>query len=353
MEKTMIQSRKNYWSLDIAKFICAVLIISAHFASEWGKFPKIIDYGFSLYVIAVPFFFCCSGFLFFKKWLPMDKGNRRKYLISYQKRIWIMYGCWTIVYLPFQLISWVKNGTFGLYKILKWLHTALVFQTYSTIWFLPALAVGIAVTCLLVSRFSKRTVLWIAILLYTFGMLGYTYNFLIDGTVIGSVMDFYLTVFKTSRNGLFNAVPFIVIGLLFSQKEIMANKKEFVKNSVFSILFLIMIVFEAFFLKIKFKVTGMDVGIFLIPFTFFFIKALLNIELKENNLWLWCRKLSLLMFVSQRLFLSALPVVLPSVFDSLYSNSYAGLFVVLGIIIAFSVLFIKFSDRVKFFKYFM
>ena len=104
MEKTVSLQRKNYWSLDVAKFICAVLIISAHFASEKAKFPTIIDYAFSLYVIAVPFFFVCSGFLFFKKWLPMDKADRKVYLIGYQKRIWIMYGCWNLscsIYLLF------------------------------------------------------------------------------------------------------------------------------------------------------------------------------------------------------------------------------------------------------------
>lgn len=179
----------------------------------------------------------------------------------------------------------VIKGVFGLPKMLNWLHTALVFQTYSTIWFLPALAVGIAVTCFLISRFTKRTVMGIAVLLYVFGMLGYTYKFLIDGTVIGSVMDVYLLVFKTSRNGLFNAVPFIVIGLLFSQKDFVVNKKDFIKNASFSLLFLILIVLEAFFLKIKFSVTGMDVGIFLVPFTYFFTKALLNVELKENRFW--------------------------------------------------------------------
>ena len=58
--------RKNYFSLDIAKFVCAIMILSAHFASERGHFTGIVDYLFSLYIFAVPFFFACSGFLFLK-----------------------------------------------------------------------------------------------------------------------------------------------------------------------------------------------------------------------------------------------------------------------------------------------
>ena len=97
----------------------------------------------------------------------------------------------------------------------------------------------------------------------------------------------------------------------------------------------------------------MDVGIFLVPFTYFFFKALLNVEIKESNLWLWCRKLSLLMFVSQRLFLSALPSIFPSFFIALYSNSYIGLVILLALIICFSVLFAKLSERIKCLKYFI
>lgn len=347
-----LSSRKNYWSLDIAKFICAILVISAHFAAEWGAFPTIIDYAFSLYVIAVPFFFACSGFLFFKKWLPMDQKNRKHYLASYQKRIWIMYGCWTAVYFPFKILSWVRKGTL-LNGFLNWLHTALVFQTYATIWFLPALAIGIAVTCYLVSRFSKRTILLISALLYIFGMLGYTYKFLIDGTVIGQAMDLYLLVFITSRNGLFNAVPLITLGLVLSQTEIIPSNRAFIKNGLLSTISLLLIVVEAFFLKMKFTVTGMDISIFLLPFTYFFFMTLLNIEIRGNALWLWCRKLSLLMFVSQRLFLSALPSVFPSLFGTFYSNSYTGLAIVLCLILSFSVIFIQLGERVKFLKHFV
>ena len=48
---------KKYYGLDIGKFICALLIISSHFASEWGHFSKSVDMLFSIYIIAVPFFF--------------------------------------------------------------------------------------------------------------------------------------------------------------------------------------------------------------------------------------------------------------------------------------------------------
>ena len=344
--------RKNYWGLDIAKFICALMIISAHFASEWGSFPQMIDYAFSIYVVAVPFFFACSGFLFFVKLNQLPtKEAQWSYFVKYEKRIWIMYGCWTAVYLPFIIASWVKNGTFGMEKILNWLHTSLVFQTYATIWFLPALAVGIAITYFLVKKVPLKWIIVISCVLYVIGMFGYTYYFVVEGTFIGKIYEIYMIAFKTIRNGLFNGVPFLVMGYMFTKKEIKPNKKALLINGALAIVSLGLMVVECFILKLKVQVSGMDINIFVVPFTYFFMVTAMNLELKDRKLFVWLRKLSLLMFVSQRLFLTALPVVLPSVFGAIYSNSYVGLIAVLVLTIGFSVAFIKISEKVKFFKY--
>ena len=228
--QSLIQ-RKNYWSLDVAKFFCAILIISAHFAAEWGTFPTLVDYAFSLYVIAVPFFFCCSGFLFFKKLNTLNtKEEKFSYFKKYEKRIWIMYGIWSVIYVVFQVYVWFRKGEFSLDVVLEWLHTALVIQTYATIWFLPALAVGIAITYFLVTKFSKNQVIIIAIILYILGMFGYTYKFLVEGTPIGSVYDLYIDIFVTSRNGLFNAVPYICMGCIISRKKNNCINKRFCKK---------------------------------------------------------------------------------------------------------------------------
>ena len=76
----------------------------------------------------------------------------------------------------------------------------------------------------------------------------------------------------------------------------------------------------------------------------------MHVDLKENKVWIWCRKLSLLIFVTQRLFLTMLPAFFPDAFEKLYSNSYIGLVAVLGITITFSVIFILLSNKIKFLK---
>ena len=343
--------RKNYWSLDIAKFFCAILIISAHFASERAHFPTLIDYAFSLYIIAVPFFFACSGFLFFKKLQALPtKEDKKSYFIQYEKRIFVMYALWSLVYFVHVVYKWIIDNEFNLSSVLSYLHRVVVYSSYSTIWFLPALAIGVAVTYFLTARLCTKKIMIIAALLYLFGMFGYTYKFLTDGTLIGDFYDFYLTLFVTSRNGLFNGVPFIFMGYLVAVKDIKPSVKGFFKYAIPAGISFALMVAEAFLLKLKFNVTGMDICIFVLPFTYFFIMALMHIDLKENAIFMWCRKLSLLIFVTQRLFLTVLPSFFPSIFAKIYSNSYIGLAAVIGMTIAFSVIMIQLSKKIKVIK---
>lgn len=58
--------KEKYGAIDIVKFLFAILIVCAHYISEYadGRINKFIEYASSLYIIVVPFFlfvavFCC------------------------------------------------------------------------------------------------------------------------------------------------------------------------------------------------------------------------------------------------------------------------------------------------------
>ena len=349
-----IKQKKNYFTLDIVKFFCAILIIAAHFSSERGGFSGIVDYVFSVYIFAVPFFFTCSGFLFFNNLNRFEtKEEKFGYFKRYQKRLWIMYGCWSLVYFAYVVFSWIKKGVFGVPQFLKYLHMAVTIQTYSTIWFLPALAIGIAVTFYLVNKFSKKSILLIVSFLYLFSMLGASYNFILEGTFLEGFFDLYLLIFKSSRNGLFNAVPFIFMGYLCTKETKSEETKLAFKDILLSILFVALTIVECVILKFKFDVSGGDVVLFLVPSSYYVVKSCISIKLKENKIWLWMRNLSLLMFLSQRIFLTILIDEIPIFKHFVTWNSYFGLMVILTFIIAFSYCFIKLSKKIKFLKYFV
>ena len=116
---------------------------------------------------------------------------------------------------------------------------------------------------------------------------------------------------------------------------------------------LVGVVVESFVLKLKFNVSGMDFIYLLLPYTFFLMKALLSLDLKERKIYVYFRKMSLLMFVSQRLFLTALPSVLKTPFNLIYANRYVGLFAVLALTIGFSTVVYLCSKKFKFLKWIM
>lgn len=83
--------KEKYGAIDIVKFLFAILIVCAHYISEYadGRINKFIEYASSLYIIVVPFFFVCSGFLLFTKVLskPSEYEAGKNLIKNYIKRI--------------------------------------------------------------------------------------------------------------------------------------------------------------------------------------------------------------------------------------------------------------------------
>ena len=88
---------KQYNSLDLMKFISAILIIVLH-TSPFQSYNALISFGLRnvVTIIAVPFFFCTSGFLLFKKLSVLSQDEKGKYFKHYIKRLCIMYGLWSL-----------------------------------------------------------------------------------------------------------------------------------------------------------------------------------------------------------------------------------------------------------------
>lgn len=86
--------RKIYPSLDIMKFIMAMLILTQHTSNEWAHSTGLVHAFFGLGNFAVPFFFACSGFLFFSKLNTLDtRGGAKilqKVVITYMENVFSM-----------------------------------------------------------------------------------------------------------------------------------------------------------------------------------------------------------------------------------------------------------------------
>ena len=164
---------KQYKTIDLAKFICAILIIVLHTA-PFSNYSKALTFGFRniITVIAVPFFFLTSGFLAFKKIDSFEE--KKKYVFSYLKRLAVMYMVWSALYFVFVLIKWTRNG-FSIYSVLEYIKDFFFEGSYSTIWFLPALFTATLLVYFLRKKLSYKAIFVTACIIYVFTLGGSSY----------------------------------------------------------------------------------------------------------------------------------------------------------------------------------
>lgn len=103
---------KNYNSFDVAKFVCALMVVMIHvppFGSSATGVVGWFNFGIQNYVarVAVPLFFVISGFLIFRGSLGSKVAV--SYFIRYSKRIFRIYLFWTMVYLPWSIRNFIEN----------------------------------------------------------------------------------------------------------------------------------------------------------------------------------------------------------------------------------------------------
>ena len=329
-----LNTKEQYPFLDIVKFLLALLIVCAHFISEnaMGRINPLIDYLSSLYIIVVPFFFVCSGFLLFRKLDGQDDAGKVK---NYCKRVLVMYMWWSALYIAFQIITWFRFGTTR-EEVWHYLLNAITYSTYKTIWFLPATVIGVLLTyCFYVKAGLKKTFI-IAIIFYIVGCMGASYSFVLsDMNFFSRCLNVYNFIFCSSRNGIFNGFPFITLGLILSKIEKIEFSKQKRKDTILTVVLGVCFVVEALTRHKEQQV------------------SLAEQELKQVKT-IWLRKMSMDIFLCQRLYLSALPTLFPESFfnQMLIGSPYVGLLFVLTVTMTTAAGLTLLSKRIKWFQQF-
>ena len=332
----------GYGAVDIVKLLLALLIVSAHYISEnaAGRIHPVSDYASSIYVIVVPFFFACSGFFLFRK---MKDGNFSKIILwTYCKKLLIMYFGWSLVYVCFTMLTWMKYGT-SRTDVLHYFLTCVTYSTYKTIWFLPATVVGAVLVFFFAQKVGARWTAFLGCIFYILGCLGASYSFRIEGS---KILECYNYIFFTTRNGIFNGFPFVLIGYMISMKDENSYSENVIRNLVLTCIFGMFFIAEALVIK-KLGAVNVNTLIMLLPFTYFFLLWCLGIRMKTTRVTIWFRKMSTDIFLCQRIYLSALPELFQkSLFEQLLrGNPYIGWFTMLALSIATSAVLIKITER--------
>ncbi len=341
--------KKNYSMLDLAKFFCALLILFYHYFSEHPCLPVIIEEALSLYAVGVALFMVISGFLTFEK-LEMIEGTAARWQCVKKQalRILKIYVLWSIPYLIYTVLDWERAEitlTFVLTQVRQWIfHT-----TFHTIWFMPSLAIGLIVAFWVKEKMPKAVGLSLMVLLYIIGSLTDTYRFIGDAipgfSHIANFSDVWL---GGSRGWLFYGFSLTMLGsFMVGIKE----KMRWQRMLLLSIASMMLLLGEALLLRRFVGSTGIDLTMMMGPTVFCILGFLISVKLPGGKHLVWMRKMSVLIFLAQRLFLTVLPDILPqTVNDAIFANNYVGAVIICGGTIGLSALIIALSKKINWLK---
>lgn len=235
--------KKNYSLIDIFKLIFAIGIVAIHcnIFDNNGMISWLTLHG--IFRLGVPFFFCVSGFLLYEKLLNTE--NDKEYIKKYIKRLFIPLIFWLIINIPIKLFEYKSNGI--LLIVIK-LFRLLIFYPWGAMWYVLALIVSILLVYPLYKRDKLKLAVIIGSILYIFALLCNNYYFIIENTFVQKIVDIYLFITTSARNGIFEGFYFVSVGI-YINKMIYDKKINNKTNLIVLIFSYILLILEIILIK--------------------------------------------------------------------------------------------------------
>lgn len=236
-------TNNNYYCIDILKLFFSVCIVALHTHLFLDRNPTLYWYSsHCIWRLAVPFFFITSGYFFSRK--MQNANNQKTVLLNTIKRLGILLVFWLIINLPFQINTLYMQDLY-LQKIIIELVRSIVFYPWGALWYILALIVAYIFIYPFIKKEKNIIPLILGFLLYLFAIFSNSYYFVIEGTWMQRIVDQYLEIFISSRNGLFVGFFYVAIGnYLNVKKESSTNK-----SILMLIIGMIGLILEATFIK--------------------------------------------------------------------------------------------------------
>ena len=294
---------RYYNSIDIIKFLCAILIVSIHvapFGLSDNETLSLLNYGISncFSRIAVPLFFVISGFLLYRKTSveSFSALPTKAYIIKLLR----LYIIWTIIYCPLRIESVISDKKGIVHGVLGYIRDTVFYGSYTHLWYFPALIFSVALISYLLSKqVELKHILIVAAFFYVIGLLEQSWFGIIvplkdEIPVLWTALKIVGKIIVTTRDGLFEGFLFVGVGAYFAFYGLKVKERTAIICFVASYILLFI---EAFAVRYFDIVRNCDMYIFLVPVTAFAFILVLNWNIPGNNsIYKTMRVLSSLVF---------------------------------------------------------
>lgn len=220
--------------IEYMKLLCAFLVVAIH-VSPLQSINETADFILTRIVarIAVPFFFMVSGYFVLS---GCKKHNER--ILRFLKKTAILYLVATMLYVPVNIYA----GNFKNISLGQVCRDIFLDGTFYHLWYLPAVMLGMVICMVLIRVFGEKAAFVITLILYVFGLIGDSYYGLTK--MIPLLKKVYDRIFELSsytRNGLFFAPVFLMLGCLIARtNERKEENSQFITGMEAAIFFLLM-----------------------------------------------------------------------------------------------------------------
>ncbi|WP_102378983.1 acyltransferase [Raoultibacter timonensis] len=281
--------RRAYPAIDLFRMVAAFLVVAIHvapFASIDPAVDDVVTYTFGR--IAVPFFLATTGFFVLARHRAGSILASRSFR-SQLKKLCILYAIATLLYLPVTVYAGnLPDSPFAAFQ-------AIVFEgTFYHLWYFPAAILGCVLVAFLLDRFGTGISLAIAAALYLIGILGDSYyGFACQTDALRGFYDAVFAVSPHTRNGVFFAPLFLLIGVVASKRSSDGSNADIQRMGL--LVSAVLLAAEGSFVH-GFGLDRHDSMYFmLVPATYFLIVVLARMRLSLNASW--ARDLSLWIYI--------------------------------------------------------
>lgn len=218
-------SKNENCAVDIMKYFMSILVIIIHkpILNTDLEFQNYLI-GNVLCSIAVPFFFIASSYFFFSK-LERNKSDSGR-LLKFEKRLFIMYAIWTVIYIPCILVKYntghYNELTLKLFvgQLITIVKNFFLNASFVHFWYLNTLMLSVAIIYLMYKKLGPKAVFAICVSV-TIALRLLTYMSSM-GISIGQIYTSYVP--SLFRNTLEKGLLSVSIGLLLCKADFSQNR---------------------------------------------------------------------------------------------------------------------------------